>query len=158
MSQAGGVSYRAGYTERVGRIAILAVFLAVASWAQDDKGGLKKSRPAEQSKPQVEEQEPPEEDDSLKPKEYSFNPLEAERDLKVGNYYFKKGNYKAAASRFREATRWNPTYAEAFLRLGESEEKLKDKPAAQQAYAKYLELSPDAKDAETVKKKLTGKR
>jgi tetratricopeptide (TPR) repeat protein len=139
----------------VGRISILAVFLALASWAQDDKG-LKKSRPAEQSKP--EEQEPPEEDDSLKPKEYSFNPLEAERDLKVGNYYFKKGNYKAAASRFREATRWNPTYADAFLRLGDSEEKLKDKPAAQQAYAKYLELAPDAKDAESVKKKLAGKR
>jgi tetratricopeptide (TPR) repeat protein len=141
----------------VGRISLLVAFLAVAAWAQDDKG-LKKSRPAEQAKPQVEEQEPPEEDDSLKPKEYSFNPLEAERDLKVGNYYFKKGNYKAAASRFREATRWNPTYADAFLRLGDSEEKLKDKPAAQQAYAKYLELAPDAKDAESVKKKLAGKR
>jgi tetratricopeptide (TPR) repeat protein len=134
------------------------MFLAVASWAQDDKGGLKKSRPAEQGKPQVEEQEPPEEDESLKPKEYSFNPLEAERDLKIGSYYFKKGNYKAAASRFREATRWNPTYAEAFLRLGESEEKLKNKPAAQEAYGKYLELAPDAKDAEGIKKKLAGKR
>jgi tetratricopeptide (TPR) repeat protein len=155
LSQAGGVSYRAGYTERVGRISILVVLLAATSWAQDDKG-LKKSRPAEQAKP--EEQEPPEEDDSLKPKEYSFNPLEAERDLKVGNYYFKKGNYKAAASRFREATRWNPTFAEAFLRLGDSEEKLKNKPGAQEAYAKYLELAPDAKDAEGVKKKLAGKR
>jgi len=134
------------------------MLLAVASLAQDDKGGLKKSRPTEQAKPQVEEQEPPEEDESLKPKEYSFNPLEAERDLKVGNYYFKKGNYNAAASRFREATRWNPTYAEAFLRLGESEEKLKNKPAAREAYAKYLELAPDAKDAEGIKKKLAGKR
>ena len=139
----------------MGRISILVVLLAATSWAQDDKG-LKKSRPAEQAKP--EEQEPPEEDDSLKPKEYSFNPLEAERDLKVGNYYFKKGNYKAAASRFREATRWNPTFAEAFLRLGDSEEKLKNKPGAQEAYAKYLELAPDAKDAEGVKKKLAGKR
>ena len=134
------------------------VLLAAASLAQDDKG-LKKSRPAEQAKPQqTEEQEPPEEDESLRPKEYSFNPLEAERDLKVGNYYFKKGNYKAAASRFREATRWNPTYAEAFLRLGDSEEKLKDKSAAREAYAKYLELAPDAKDAEGIKKKLAGKR
>jgi len=141
----------------VGRISILAVFLAAAALAQEDKG-LKKSRPPEPASPQQVEQEPPEEDDSLKPKEYSFNPLEAERDLKVGNYYFKKGNYKAAASRFREATRWNPTYAEAFLRLGESEEKLKDKPAAQEAYAKYLELAPEAKDAEAVKKKLASKR
>ena len=135
---------------------LLATLLAGISWPQD-QNGLKKSRPPEQGV-QQQEQEPPEEDDSLKPKEYSFNPLEAERDLKVGNYYFKKGNYKAAASRFREATRWNPTYAEAFLRLGESEEKLKDKPAAQEAYAKYLELAPDAKDAESIKKKLTSKR
>jgi len=138
------------------RTLLLATLLAGISWPQD-QNGLKKSRPPEQGV-QQQEQEPPEEDDSLKPKEYSFNPLEAERDLKVGNYYFKKGNYKAAASRFREATRWNPTYAEAFLRLGESEEKLKDKPAAQEAYAKYLELAPDAKDAESIKKKLTSKR
>ena len=134
------------------------LLLAAAARAQDEQG-LKKSRPAETNKsPQVEEQEPPEEDENLKPKEYTFNPLEAERDLKVGNYYYKKGNFKAAASRFRDATRWNPTYAEAFLRLGESEEKLKDKAAAQGAYAKYLELVPDAKDAEGIKKKLSGKR
>ena len=77
---------------------------------------------------------------------------------KVGNYHFKRGNYKGAVSRFREATRWNPSYAEAFLRLGESEEKMHNKQAAQEAYAKYLELAPDGKDAEAVKKKLAGKR
>jgi len=120
-----------------------------------DQPTLKK-RPADQSKAQPQtDQEPPEEDESLAPKTYSFNPLEAEKDLKVGLYYFKKGNYKASASRFREATLWNPTYAEAFLRLGESEEKLKDKKAADEAYTKYLALSPDGKDAETVKKKLS---
>jgi tetratricopeptide (TPR) repeat protein len=123
--------------------------------AQDDPQ-LKK-RPAEQAKP-AQEQEPPEEDESLAPKTYSFNPLEAEKDKKVGAYYFKKSNYKAAASRFHEATLWNPTDAEAFLRLGESEEKLKDKKAAQEAYEKYLALAPDAKDAESVKKKLTRQR
>jgi tetratricopeptide (TPR) repeat protein len=126
--------------------------------AQDDPQ-LKK-RPADQSKPQQQqqEQEPPEEDESLAPKTYSFNPLEAEKDLKVGLYYFKKGNYKASTSRFREATLWNPTYAEAFLRLGESEEKLKDKKAADEAYTKYLALAPDAKDAEAIKKKLARQR
>lgn len=123
--------------------------------AQDDPQ-LKKRQP-EQSKPQQQEQEPPEEDESLAPKTYSFNPLEAEKDLKVGNYYFKKGNYKAATSRFREATLWNPTYAEAFLRLGESEEKLKDKKAARDAYEKYIALAPDDKQAEALKKKLASK-
>lgn len=117
-----------------------------------------KPKPKEQPKVEQKEQEPPEEDETLRPKEYSFNPLEAERDLKIGNYYFKKGNYKGALGRFREATRWNPAFAEAYLRLGETEEKMKDKPAALEAYAKYLELAPDGKEAEAVKKKLASKR
>src|SRR5215467_4900221 len=104
------------------RLALLALALTAMLWAQDDKAQKQKPhKTAEPAKPQQQEQEPPEEDESLKPKEYSFNPLEAERDLNVGNYYFKKGNYKAAVNRFREATRWNPNFAEAYLRLGESE-------------------------------------
>jgi tetratricopeptide (TPR) repeat protein len=126
-------------------------------FAQDEP--TLKKRPTDQPKSQQpSDQEPPEEDESLAPKTYSFNPLEAEKDLKVGLYYYKKGNYKAATSRFREATLWNPTYAEAFLRLGESEEKLKDKKAADDAFTKYLTLAPDAKDAESIKKKLASKR
>lgn len=129
--------------------------LAAGVLLAQDQPTLKK-RSAEQSKPQpqVQEQEPPEEDESVAPKTYSFNPLEAEKDLKVGLYYFKKHDYKASTSRFREATLWNPTYAEAFLRLGESEEKMKDKKAANEAYEKYLSLAPDSKDAASVKKKL----
>jgi tetratricopeptide (TPR) repeat protein len=121
--------------------------------AQSDK-----PQPKQPAGSGAQEQAPPEEDESMKPKEYSFNPLEAEKDVKVGDYYFKRGNYKAAISRFEEATHWNPSYAIAFLRLGESEEKLKDMKAAREAYAKYLELAPDAKDSEAIKKKLNGKR
>jgi tetratricopeptide (TPR) repeat protein len=132
------------------RVSLMALFLATALCAQEPK------KPAEQQP--KEDQQPPEEDEALKPKEYGFNPLEAEHDVQIGNYYFKKGNLKAAMNRFREATRWNPSFAEAFLRLGETEEKLKDKQGARDAYTKYLELSPDGKEAEAVKKKLAGKR
>jgi tetratricopeptide (TPR) repeat protein len=117
-----------------------------------------KTRPPDQAKPQQQsDQEPPEEDESLAPKTYSFNPLEADKDLKVGLYYLKKGNYKAAMSRFREATLWNPTFAEAFLRLGESAEKLKDKKASHEAYEKFVALAPDDKQAGAIKKKLASK-
>ncbi len=133
------------------------LFLAGALGALQDKPP-QKQKPKEPSKTEQKEQALPEEDESLAPKEYTFNPLEAEHDLKVGNYYFKKSNYKGALNRFREATRWNPTLAEAYLRLGETEEKMKDKPAALEAYAKYLELAPDSKEAESIKKKLAGKR
>ncbi len=105
---------------------------------------------AAQQKPQ----EPPEEDESLATKEYSFNPIQAEKELKTGNFYFKKGSYKAAALRFREATRWNSGFAEAWLRLGETHEKLNDPTAARDAYAKFLALAPKHKRADEVRKKL----
>src|SRR5579862_2389405 len=60
------------------------------------------------------EVEPPEEDESLKPKEYTFNPLQAKRDLNTGEFYFKKGSWKAAARRFEDATLYDPSLADAF--------------------------------------------
>jgi tetratricopeptide (TPR) repeat protein len=133
----------------VSRTILLALFLTPAIWAQD------KPKPQQ---PPKEQQEPPEEDESLKPKEYTFNPLQASKEVTIGNYYFKKGNFRAAAKRFTEATHWNPGMAEAYLRLGETEEKLKDKEAARTAYAKYVELAPDAKNVDSIRKKLASKR
>src|SRR5712692_4520822 len=126
------------------------LLLALATLACAQQAPQKK-----ESKPAApQEQAPPEEDESLLPKEYSFNPLQASKELKVGNYYFKQGKYRAAALRFLEATRWDGTLVEAFLRLGEAREKQHDRKGAAEAYAKYLELAPDAKDAADVKKRL----
>src|SRR5712664_600947 len=119
---------------------ILPLAFAVLASAQQAPQ-KKESKPAA---PQ-QEQAPPEEDESLVPKEYSFNPLQASKELKVGNYYFKQGKYRAASLRFLEATRWDSTLVEAFLRLGEAREKQHDRKGAAEAYAKYLELAPDAK-------------
>ena len=134
--------------------AVFCVFSAVfASSARAQKPPA----PPPANPPAVQEQEPPEEDESLKPKEYAFNPLQASQDLKVGDFYFKKRSYKAAARRFEEATHWDPTNAQAYLRLGEAREKLKDEKAAKAAYAKYLELAPDSKDADLIRKKVDPK-
>jgi tetratricopeptide (TPR) repeat protein len=108
--------------------------------------------PAKQSQPK--ESEPPEEDDSAKPKEYAFNPLQAQKELEVGDEYLKKGAIGAAVARYTEATKWNPTLADAYLKLGRAEEKFKDVKAAKEAYSKYLQLAPEAKSAAEVKKKL----
>src|SRR6266478_1938337 len=113
---------------------------------------LQKKRP--QPPAGAKEQVPPEEDTAIAPTEYSFNPLQAEKDLKVGNYYWKLGKYRAAELRFREATRWNEGYGEAWLRLGEAAEKLKDPKEAREAYTKYLEVASDAKNAAEIRKKL----
>jgi tetratricopeptide (TPR) repeat protein len=112
---------------------------------------------AQQQTPPPQPQEPPEEDETLIPKkDYPFNPLQAAKELKTGNFYYSKGNYKAAAGRFREATLWNPGFAEAYFRLGEAEDKLRDKKAAREAYAKFLDLAPQDKRAAEVRKKLSG--
>jgi tetratricopeptide (TPR) repeat protein len=115
------------------------------------RGKDQKGQPQDQGQ----EQAPPEEDEALTVQEYSFNPLQASKEIQVGNYYFKRGSYRAAAHRFREATKWNNGLAEAWLRLGEAEEKQKDLKAAKEAYAKYLELEPDAKNAGEIRKKLS---
>ena len=101
-----------------------------------------------------EEPPPPDEDATLNAKQYAFNPLQAQKEVRVGNYYFKKGSYRAAAQRFREATKWNPGSAEAWLRLAETDEKQNDSKGACQAYVKYLEIQQDAKNSADIKKKL----
>jgi len=130
-------------------VPLLSCWLALPGPAQE------RSKP--QPKPSAQqpvEQEPPEEDANLKPRQYSFNPLQANKEMQVGMEYFKKHSYKAAAGRFREATNWNPNLAEAWLRLGEAEEKRRNSKDAKDAYARYLELQPQAKDAAEIRKKI----
>jgi tetratricopeptide (TPR) repeat protein len=99
---------------------------------------------------------PAEEDDELKPKtDYAFNPVQAKKELRVGEFYWKKGNYRAAMGRFEEATKWNPGFGEAYVRLAEAAEKVNDKVTEKQAYQKYLDANPDAKNAKEIKKKLS---
>ena len=109
---------------------------------------------AQQPPNQTKEQEPPEEDESLRPKEYVLNPLQATKEITAGNFYFKKGNYTAASRRYTEATRWDAGSEEAFLKLGEVYEKMQNYTAAREVYAKYFELSKDPKGIESVKKRM----
>ncbi len=111
------------------------------------------SKTAAQSK--ADEQEPPEEDESLKPQVYALNPLQAQRNITAGDFYFHaKKNYRAAQKRYIEATKWDPGNPEGFLKLGEADEKLKDFSAAREAYQKCLAIDPKGKDASEVEKKL----
>ena len=97
---------------------------------------------------------PPDEDKANAVEKFSFNPVQSKREMTAGDFYFKKGNYTAAAARYERATKWNDGNADAWLRLGEAEEKKSNGKAAAAAYERYLDLSPDAKNAEDVKKKL----
>ena len=115
-------------------------------------GQLKTERP--QPATSDKEEVPPEEDSSLVTTAYSFNPLQSKKDVLVGKEYAKKGNHRAAARRYLDATKWDDSNSEAWLLLGEADERLKDKNAARDAYKKYLELAADAKNAADIRKKL----
>src|ERR1700679_1402461 len=94
-------------------------------------------KPPDEDKPQDAVQLPPEEDKSAQPKDYAFNPLQSKKEVTVGEFYFKKGDYRAAAGRFSEATKYNTGNAEAWLRLGDSEDRMHDAKATREAYEKY---------------------
>ena len=124
----------------------------LAGPAADEKQPSAEQTPA--AAPQQQEQEPPEEDVNLSVKEYDFNPLQASKEIQIGNFYYKKGSYRAAAQRFREATRWDPGHAQAWRKLGEAAEKTKDAKAAREAFLKFLELDPESKEAPEIRRKL----
>lgn len=115
-------------------------------------------------KPQLEQRTPPktsgkqavpaEEDKSFLSEEHSFNPLQSQKSVEVGDHYFKNGKLQGAIYRYQDATLWNDGNAEAWLKLGKAHEKMKDTKAAKDAYNKYLALSPDSKEAAAIRKKL----
>ncbi len=144
----------------------IALFVFLALWEGSSASAQQQPAPPPETKPQEKqpqsaqppsEDNPPEEDDNEKPKVYTFNPIQAENEIKVGMFYMHKSSWRAAAKRFDEATKWNPNSAEAFFRLGEAREKLKEKDAARAAYQKVVLLSPDSKEGREAKKKLAGK-
>jgi len=83
-----------------------------------------------------------------------WNPLKANKDMEVGAFYLKRGNYEAAIERFEEAARLQPGLARPYLKLGETYEKKKEWPMAVASYRKYLELFRAAPDAKKIQKRI----
>ena len=104
--------------------------------------------------PSEDEQAPPEEDESVAPEKFPLDPLESDRNIKVGNFYWHKGDYRAALGRYERATKYNPSSADAFFKVGEAEEKLKHKDAAKAAFQRVIQIAPDSKAAHEARKKL----
>jgi tetratricopeptide (TPR) repeat protein len=88
------------------------------------------------------------------PDQPMWDPLRAEKDLEVGQYYMKKGDVDAAIDRFQDAALAKPGYAIPFRFLGEAQEKKGLKRDALKSYTRYLELYPRAEDKEKIEKKI----
>jgi len=88
------------------------------------------------------------------PDQPSWDPLRAEKDLEVGQYYMRKGDVDAAIDRFQDATTAKPGYAIPFRFLGEAQEKRGLKKEAIKSYSRYLDLFPHAADGDKIRKKI----
>jgi len=88
------------------------------------------------------------------PDQPTWDPLRAEKDIEVGQYYLRKGDLDAAIDRFQDATLAKPGYAIPFRYLGEAQEKKKLKRDALKSYTRYLELYPHAEDRDKIEKKI----
>ena len=84
----------------------------------------------------------------------TWDPLRAEKDLEVGQFYMKKGDVDAAIDRFQDATLAKPGYAIPFRYLAEAQEKKGLKKQAIKSYQRYLDLYPHAEDGDKVRKKI----
>jgi len=88
------------------------------------------------------------------PDQPTWDPLRAEKDIEVGQYYMRKGDVDAAIDRFQDATTAKPGYAIPFRYLGEAQEKKGLRKQAIKSYTRYLELYPHAEDGDKVRKKI----
>lgn len=71
-----------------------------------------------------------------------WNPHKAEKDVEVGDFYFKRKNYRAALDRYREALYYKYDDAVAMFRLGVCQEKIGEGEEARKAYQSYLKILP----------------
>jgi tetratricopeptide (TPR) repeat protein len=81
---------------------------------------------------------------------HPWDPHRAAKDIEVGDFYFKKKNYRAALDRYKEALYYKDNDALATFRMAQCQEKLDqaaDAVANYQAYLKILPEGPFAADA-----------
>jgi tetratricopeptide (TPR) repeat protein len=83
---------------------------------------------------------------------HPWNPHKAAKDIEVGDFYFKRKNYRAAEDRYREALYYKDNDAIATYHLAECLEKLDRPEEAQAQYESYLNILPHGPEAENAKK------
>ncbi len=145
--------------------ALLALAVGTIAWAQDDAKAPQNQAPprsdieSSSNDTRIDTSPPPHDatnhpdsnvDDVLE--FHPFDPHKAMKDIEVGDYYFKRQNYRGALNRYQEALIYKPNDAEATLRVARTQDKLKEYEDARDNYAAYLKIIHDGKDADEARK------
>ncbi len=138
-------------------LATLFLLLAGSLARAQDPPKESSSKPAEpQGAPPPKPPAKPNKDNATQnsPDQPTWDPLRAEKDLEVGQYYMRKGDVDAAIDRFQDATLAKPGYAIPYRYLGEAQEKKGLKKQAIKSFQRYLDLYPHAEDGDKIRKKI----
>lgn len=85
---------------------------------------------------------------------HPWDPHKAAKDVEVGDFYFKRKNYRAAEDRYRDALLYKPNDVFAMFGLARSLEKLGEYDEARANYEGYLKILPEGPLAPEVHKGL----
>src|SRR5467141_3498328 len=136
--------------------AVFVLYAASQAHAQDQQpeSSSKPATPPDDMKPKSTGKQKKDSATQNASEQPAWDPLRAEKDLEVGQYYMKKGDLDAAIDRFLDATVAKPGYAVPFRYLAEAQEKKGLKKQAIKSYQRYLDLYPHAENADRVRKRI----
>jgi tetratricopeptide (TPR) repeat protein len=83
---------------------------------------------------------------------HAWNPHKAAKDIEVGDFYFKRKNYRAAEDRYREALLYKENDAVATFRVAVCLEKMEQPNEALKEYENYLKILPHGPQVEEAQK------
>jgi TolA-binding protein len=83
---------------------------------------------------------------------HTWDPHKAAKSIEVGDFYFKRKNYRAAEGRYRDALGYKENDAVATIRLAVCLEKLGVLDDARLEYESYLKILPHGPEAEQAQK------
>jgi tetratricopeptide (TPR) repeat protein len=85
---------------------------------------------------------------------HAWDPHKAAKDVEVGDFYYKRGNYRAAEARYRDALLYKDDDAIATFHLAECLEKMGVFDDARAQYESYLKILPHGPEAEKAEKRI----
>jgi tetratricopeptide (TPR) repeat protein len=83
---------------------------------------------------------------------HPWDPHKAAKDVEVGDFYYRRKNYKAAIERYRHALIYKQNDAVAHFRLAESLDKAGNSSEAVEHYQAYLKILPHGPYSENAQK------
>ncbi|GAC1433674.1 MAG: hypothetical protein NVS1B11_15480 [Terriglobales bacterium] len=86
---------------------------------------------------------------------HPWDPHKAAKDVEVGDFYYKRKNYRAALARYQDALIWKDNYADANFRMAQCFEKLNNPGEAATHYEAYLKILPHGPFAPDAQQALT---